>query len=243
MFDLQSILTPEGLISLLTLSLLEIVLGIDNIIFISIVSTKLPKHQQHKARAIGLSLALIFRVLLLTSITWIIGLKEALFYLSDFGVTGRDLILMAGGVFLLVKSIMEIAEKINHKASEIKTKEGLTMKAAILQIIFLDIIFSFDSILTAVGLVSNVLLMIFAVVIAMVIMLIFSEMVSDFINRHPTVKMLALAFLVVIGLMLVLEALHLHIDKTYVYVALGFSLLVEGLNMAMRSKSHRKKED
>lgn len=239
MIDLEGILTLEGMISLLTLSVMEIVLGIDNIIFISIVSTKLPKNQQKKARTIGLSLALIFRVALLFSISWIISLKEPLFHILEFGVTGRDLILFSGGVFLLIKTTMEIVEKINHKASEIKGKEGLTLKGAILQIIFLDIIFSFDSILTAVGLVSNVLLMVLAVIIAMIIMLIFSEVVSDFINKHPTVKMLALAFLIVIGIVLVAESLHLHIDKAYIYVSLAFSLSVELLNMAMRSRAHK----
>ncbi|MEY4110788.1 MAG: hypothetical protein RLZZ46_1143 [Bacteroidota bacterium] len=240
MLDYQSILTTEGLISLFTLSLLEIVLGIDNVIFISIVSTKLPKHQQRKARTIGLSLALIFRVALLFCISWIVGLKEPLFTLSEFQTTGRDLILMAGGLFLLIKTTMEIRDKINHIESESSTREGLTLRSAIIQIVFLDIIFSFDSILTAVGLVSNVLLMIIAVVIAMIIMLVFSSYVSDFINKHPTVKMLALAFLLVIGFVLCAEAIHLHVEKAYIYVALGFSLFVESLNMAMRSRSHRK---
>ncbi len=239
MIDIDGIFTLEGMISLLTLSIMEIVLGIDNIIFISIVSTKLPRNQQKKARTIGLSLALVFRVALLFSISWIISLKDPMFHIVDFGVTGRDLILFAGGVFLLIKTTLEIVEKINHKTTEVKGKEGLTLKGAILQIIFLDIIFSFDSILTAVGLVSNVLLMVMAVIIAMIIMLIFSEVVSDFINKHPTVKMLALAFLMVIGIVLVAESLHLHIDKAFIYVSLAFSLAVELLNMAMRSKAHK----
>jgi predicted tellurium resistance membrane protein TerC len=243
MMDFQSILTSEGLISLFTLTLLEIVLGIDNVIFISIVSTKLPKEQQKKARAIGLSLALIFRVILLFSISWIVSLKDPIFTLDKFQGTGRDLILMAGGLFLLIKTTIEIRDKILHVETETTAREGrITLKNAIIQIVFLDIIFSFDSILTAVGLVTNVLLMIIAVVIAMMVMLAFSSFVSDFINKHPTVKMLALAFLLVIGGVLCAEAIHIHVEKAYIYVALGFSMLVEGLNMAMRSQAHRKIE-
>lgn len=240
MLEYEQILTAEGLISLITLTIMEIILGIDNIIFISLVSTKLPKKQQHRARAIGLTLALLFRVCLLFAISWIVGLKEPMFHIGSFGVTGRDLILFSGGLFLLIKTAKEIYEKIYSLHSASREFGTLTMRSAILQIVFLDIVFSFDSILTAVGLVSNVLLMIIAVVISMIIMLIFSEMVSDFINKHPTVKMLALAFLIVIGLVLVLESLHLHVNKAYIYVSLGFSLGVELLNMAMRSQAHRK---
>lgn len=240
MFDYAALFTSEGFVSLVTLTALEIILGIDNIIFISIVSTKLPKALQRKARRIGLSLALIMRVALLFAITWIAGLKEPMFFIVDFGVTGRDIILFSGGTFLLIKTIIEIVEKIKHKETTSKEYGLLTLKAAIIQIVFLDIVFSFDSILTAVGLVSNVFLMIVAVIIAMVIMLAFADKVSDFINRHPTVKMLALAFLVVIGLVLTLEALHLHIDKAYIYSALAFSLIVEFLNMAYRSQGHKK---
>lgn len=239
MIDVQAIFTFDGLISLVTLTFLEIILGIDNIIFISIVSTKLPKQDQRKARAWGLSLALIFRVALLFSISWIIGLKEPFFHLGEFGVTGKDIILLSGGIFLIIKTIMEIVEKINSSHQKEKEFGKLTLKSAILQIVFLDIIFSFDSILTAVGLVRNVLLMVVAVVIAMIAMLVFSEKVSDFINRHPTVKMLALAFLVMIGIVLVAEGLHQHVEKAYVYVALVFSLAVELLNMAYRSRAHR----
>jgi predicted tellurium resistance membrane protein TerC len=239
MLDYNALFTLDGLISLLTLSVLEIVLGIDNIIFIAIISNKLPKTQQGKARAIGLSLALIIRILLLFSITWLASLKDPLFYISEFGVTGRDLILMSGGIFLIIKTIQEIIEKIQHKVEDEHKLKELTLQEAIIQIVFIDIIFSFDSILTAVGLVSNVLLMIAAVIIAMIIMLIFSGAVSNFINRHPTVKMLALAFLVMIGVVLVLEALHLHVDKAYIYFALVFSMGVEGLNMAYRSNTRK----
>lgn len=240
MIDVNALFTADGLISLLTLTLLEIVLGIDNIIFIAIVSSKLPKNQQGTARGIGLTVALLFRVMLLFGITFIIGLKEPLFSILDFGVTGRDLILFGGGVFLIIKTGIEIYEKIYDKKAAEKNYVGLSMRSAIFQIIFLDIIFSFDSILTAVGLIRNVLIMIIAVVLAMIAMLAFSGGVSDFIEKHPTVKMLALVFLVVIGFVLVAESLHFHVEKGYVYSALVFSMVVEALNMAYRSQAHRK---
>ncbi len=240
MIDFSAFLTADGWVSLLTLSLLEIVLGIDNIIFISLIAGKLELNSQRKkARSIGLLLALVVRISLLFGITWIIGLKEPLFYIGAFGCTGRDLILFAGGVFLIVKTTMEIVEKIKHKESFGPTIKSLTVKSAILQIVFIDIIFSFDSILTAVGLVSNVTLMVFAVIIAMLVMLAFSEKVSGFIFKHPTVKMLALSFLVVIGIALVLESLHCHVEKAYIYSALIFSMGVELLNIKMRSNSHK----
>lgn len=242
MFDISAIATPQGLFSLVTLSLMEIVLGIDNLIFIAIVSAKLKsKANQNKARGIGLSIALVFRICLLFSISWIIGMKDALFSLGSWEVTGRDLILFAGGAFLIVKTSMEIYEKINQQATTTKEKNGaaLSLQSAILQITFLDIIFSFDSILTAVGLIRNVAIMIAAVIISMIVMLVFSAKVSDFINRHPTVKMLALTFLVAIGVLLVLESLHIEIEKGYVYSGLVFALIVELLNMAYRSKAHK----
>jgi len=240
MIDISAILTADGLISLLTLTLLEIILGIDNIIFIAIVSSKLPKNQQDSARGIGLTVALLFRVVLLFGISFIIGLKATLFKIVDFEVTGRDIILFVGGVFLVVKTILEIAEKIYGKKSEEKSSGALTLKSAIAQIIFLDVIFSFDSILTAVGLVRNVMIMILAVVIAMIAMLIFSGKVTDFIEKHPTVKMLALAFLIMIGFTLIAESFHFHVEKAYIYFSLAFSVLVEGLNMAYRSHSKRR---
>lgn len=240
MLNYHEILTIPGLISLLTLTILEVVLGIDNVIFIAIVATKLPKKDQGKARAIGLTLALIFRVCLLFSISWLMSLEAPLMHISEFGVTGRDLILFGGGVFLLYKTSIEIFEKIYGAKEETKDHKNLTLKGAILQIVFIDVVFSFDSILTAVGLVTNVLLMILAVIIAMFFMLLTSAWVSDFINKHPTIKMLALTFLILIGIVLILEALHLHIDKGYVYVALGFSIFVEMLNMAYRSNAHKR---
>ena len=239
--DFQELFSVHAVISMLTLTVLEIVLGIDNIIFIAIIAGKLPeRNDRRKARATGLSLALIMRIALLFSITWVIGLKDPLFYISDFGATGRDLILFAGGVFLLFKTTVEIHEKIEGRGEQEVNVKKAALSAIVMQIVFIDIVFSFDSILTAVGLVSNVLIMIIAVIIAMFIMLAFSEKVSDFINKHPTIKMLALAFLLMIGMILIMDAFHFHVPKQYIYVAMAFSLLVEGLNMRMRSKRAKK---
>ncbi len=240
--DFQELFTVTSLISLLTLSVLEIVLGIDNIIFISIVAGKLPKNQQGKARAIGLMLALVMRVALLFSISFIVGLKDALFYIGDFGVTGRDLILFAGGVFLLYKTTIELHNKIQgYDEDGIKVKK-ISFNGIVFQIVLIDIVFSFDSILTAVGLVTNLLIMILAVVIAMIIMIVFSGKVSDFINKNPTIKVLALSFLLMIGMILVMESLHQHVDKKIVYISIGFSLFVEMMNINMRKKADKQKD-
>ena len=233
----EAFFTINGLITLLSLTVLEIVLGIDNIIFISIVAGKLPKSSQHRARLIGLSLALIFRILLLSIISWIASLKEPLLHVGDFGASGRDLILLAGGIFLVFKTVMEIREKLiqdEHEESGSVTAVGFAK--AIAQIVILDIVFSFDSILTAVAISSNLVIMILAVMIAIVIMIAFSGIVSDFINKYQTIKMLAMVFLVAIGIVLILESLHIeenyHVDlKPYVYVAMAFSLIVETLNL------------
>src|ERR1035437_6279243 len=239
--NFQELFSIHALISMLTLSVLEIVLGIDNIIFIAIVAGKLPERKdQRKARTIGLSLALIMRILLLFSITFVIGLKDPLFTIIDFGVTGRDIILFGGGIFLLIKTTLEIHNKIEGEGETPINVKSVALNAIIMQIVFIDIIFSFDSILTAVGLVSNVLIMIGAVIVGMFIMLWFSEKVSDFINKHPTIKMLALAFLLMIGMVLILDAFHFHVPKQYIYISMAFSLLVEGLNMRMRSKRGKK---
>ncbi|MFN4121849.1 MAG: TerC family protein [Flavobacteriales bacterium] len=234
----QAVFTIDGLVVLLTLGLLEIILGVDNIIFISIICGRLPKEQQAKGRILGLGLALLFRIGLLSIIAWIAGLTGELFRIVDFAVSGRDLILFAGGVFLLVKTSLEILHKINGR-DELKpgeTPKFISFSSAILQIILIDLVFSFDSILTAVGLSKNLVIMVLAVVFAMVVMMIFSGVVSNFINKHPTVKMLALAFLLVIGAVLVLESLHLHVEKAYIYSAMGFSLMVELLNMQMHKQ-------
>ncbi len=233
----EAFFTVNGIITMFSLTLLEIVLGIDNIIFISIVAGKLPRSSQQRARMIGLSLALIFRILLLSVISWIAGLTEPLFHFGNFGASGRDLILMAGGLFLTFKTIMEIYEKLSRdEHEETGTVTAVGFAKAIVQIVILDIVFSFDSILTAVAISSNLVIMILAVIIAIIIMIAFSGVVSDFINKYQTIKMLAMVFLVAIGLVLILESLHIeetfHLDlKPYVYVAMAFSLTVETLNL------------
>lgn len=226
--------SPEGLISLLTLTLLEVVLGIDNIIFISIVAGKLPQEQQLKARTIGLGLALLMRVALLFGISWIIGLTKPLFTIFDYSASWRDLILFAGGLFLLAKSTTEIHSKVSGDEELMHIERGMGFTKAVFQIVLLDIVFSFDSILTAIGLVDQFIIMVVAVVIAMAIMLAFAGTVSAFVNRHPTVKILALSFLLMIGLLLVLDAVHVHVPKGYVYFSLAFSLFIEFLNLRMR---------
>ena len=239
--DFQELFSVASLISLLTLSVLEIVLGIDNIIFISIISSKLPKAEQGKARTIGLMLALIMRVALLFSISWIVGLKEPLFHIMDFGVTGRDMILFAGGVFLLYKTTIEIHNKVQgYEEDGVKVKR-ISFNSIVFQIVLIDIVFSFDSILTAVGLVTNLLIMILAVIIAMIIMILFSGKVSAFINENPTIKILALSFLLMIAIVLIAEAFHEHVDKKFIYISIAFSLFVESLNIRMRKK-HEKRD-
>ncbi len=238
----ESLLTIEGLVGLVTLVLMEIVLGIDNIIFIAILCGFIPdKADQRRARTIGLTLAMVIRVLLLFTISWIIKLVDPLFHISDFGVTGRDLILFSGGLFLIFKTTQEIFHKLKGDGMEHGPKaRTLTVGQAILQITIIDIIFSFDSILTAVGLSRDIGVMVTAVVISMIVMLLFAPYVSDFINNYPSLKVLALAFLIVIGLLLVVEALHFHIDKSYVYVSMGFAFAVELLNIRIRGVQHRK---
>lgn len=234
---MTEILTFAGIISLLSLTLMEIVLGVDNIIFISILTGRLPEHQQKKARLIGLSLALIMRIALLFMITWLIGLSETLFTLFEHDFSGRDIILMLGGVFLIYKSVGEIHEKLEGAEKEESEIKKLTMNTAIFQIVMLDIVFSFDSILTAIGLVQNVMIMVIAVIISMIIMIISSGRISSFINEHPTIKMLALAFLLMIGILLMVEGFHVHIPKGYIYFAMFFALLVELLNLKAKAKN------
>ncbi len=239
----EHILTVNGLINLLTLTLLEIILGVDNIIFISIISGKLPRSQQGTARFWGLLLALFMRVVLLSFITYLVGMNKPLFNIGEFGATGRDLILFAGGVFLTYKTIAEIWEKLTyHEAKDINVKQR-TLFGAIVQIVLIDIVFSFDSILTAVAMTQDLAVMISAVVVSMIIMMVFSGKVSEFINRNPSIKMLALFFLLLIGFVLMADGLHLEFDKNYLYVALGFSLIVEVLNMRMRKVMYGHKKD
>jgi predicted tellurium resistance membrane protein TerC len=228
----EALFSSAGLISLITLVVMEIVLGVDNVIFIAILTGKLPKEQQAKARAIGLSLALIMRIGLLFTIKWIMTLLT----IWSIGLTGRDLVLLAGGLFLLYKSVMEILDKLQGVEEAAPKIKVLNFKMAVIQIVLIDIVFSFDSILTAVGLVDNLLIMILAVIISLFIMLLFSKYVSDFVNNHPTVKMLALCFLLMIGVLLVAEGFHCHLSKATIYFAMGFSFMVELLNLRLRDK-------
>lgn len=228
----------ESWIALLTLTFLEIVLGIDNIIFISIVSNKLPTSEQPKARNIGLTLALVFRVALLLGITWIISFTQPLFTLFGTEFSGRDLILLAGGLFLIFKSTMEIHHKMEGTPEKHSDAKASSLFTVIAQIILLDLIFSFDSILTAVGLTDQLILMIIAVIISIGIMMVFAKNIADFISKHPTLEVLALSFLILIGFMLGIEALSYHVPKGYIYFAVFFSLIVEVLNMKIRKKKN-----
>lgn len=229
-------LSAESWIALLTLTFLEIVLGVDNIIFISIVSNKLPVNQQKKARTTGLLLALIFRIAMLLSISWIIGFTKPLFSVFDFDFSVRDLILLAGGIFLIFKSTVEIHHKMEGEHDEKGSKESVTFGQIIFQIVALDIIFSFDSILTAIGLTDELMLMIIAVIISIMVMIAFSGKISNFIKKHPTLEVLALSFLILIGFMLMIEAFEFHVPKGYIYFAVFFSLFVEVLNIKIRKR-------
>jgi predicted tellurium resistance membrane protein TerC len=232
---------PEIWISLTTLTLLEIVLGIDNIIFISILSGKLPADQQAKARRLGLALALITRVILLCGLAWVVKLDKPFWepkILSwQLAISGKDLILVLGGLFLLGKSVFEIHEKLEGEDGQVTNKIVPTFNSVIIQILMLDIVFSLDSVITAVGMVKQIEVMIAAVIIAMVVMLVFVNKISAFVDRHPTIKMLALSFLILIGTMLVAEGFHQHINKGYIYFAMTFALGVEFLNMRLRAKA------
>ena len=223
----------ELALAFLTLTFLEIVLGVDNIIFISILTNKLPSEIRKKARRLGIALALVFRVLMLLSITWIMGFQEALFQIKDHPVSGRDLVLFAGGVFLLWKATKEIYEVMEAGGAKHgqDTNVAKSFAGIIVQIALLDIVFSFDSILTAIGMTDNLQIMIAAIVVAMFVMLQFSGPVSKVIEKHPSLQVLALAFLILIGFMLVAESAGYHMPKEYIYIAVGFSLAVEWLNI------------
>lgn len=232
---------PDVWIGLLTLTLLEIVLGIDNLIFISILSGKLPKEQQAKARKVGLALALVTRILLLCSLAWVMKLDKP-FWRSELlghavSLSGKDMILLLGGLFLVFKSTREIHEKIEGGHEEQVVKKVPSFNAAIVQILLLDIVFSLDSVITAVGMANQLGVMIAAVVIALGVMLKYAGVVSDFVHQHPTLKMLALSFLLLIGVTLVAEGTHQHVNKGYIYFAMAFSFAVELLNLKLRKKS------
>lgn len=242
---MEGLFTAEALIALLTLTVLEVVLGVDNIIFISILAGKLPQEQQARARTIGLSLAMITRILLLFSITWIIRLEGTLFTLP-FGflgaegseISGRDLILFGGGLFLVGKATYEIHEKLEGESGHSEARIAPSFTSVIIQILLLDIVFSLDSVITAIGMADQLWVMVTAVIIAVAIMLFSAGAISDFVNRHPTVKMLALAFLILIGVNLIGEGAGQHIPKGYIYFAMAFSVFVEMLNLRVRSATH-----
>jgi len=249
--DFSILLTWSGLLYLVILSLLEIVLGIDNIIFISIVSDKLPKADQRKARNIGLSLALIVRLFLLSVVAWIMGMTKPLFTVYDIPISGQSLVLLIGGLFLIYKSTTEMHDSVvgNHEESAGKGKA--TLKAVISQIVMIDIVFSFDSIISAIGMTNGIaketghnpmVIIYLAVIVSMGIMLLFAKPISDFINDRPTIKMIALGFLVTIGVILVAEAFGQHIPKGYIYFAMVYSLLVEFLNIKMRKNKEEKEK-
>lgn len=232
------LLSPENLIALLTLTALEIVLGIDNIIFIAILVGKLKGEQQRKARTLGLSLAMLMRIALLLAINWIMLLTEPLFAIFSHDFSGRDLILLLGGLFLIAKATFEIHDKIENPEGQEKElkKKAVSFASVITQIVLIDIVFSLDSVITAVGMSNNIPVMVTAVVIAVLVMMFFAKSIGEFIEEHPTFKMLALAFLLLIGVMLVADGCGKHVDKGYIYFAIGFSLGVEMLNMKIRKK-------
>jgi len=230
----------DAWISLATLTGLEIVLGIDNIVFLSLTTGKLPKHQQPLARRVGLSLALFMRLGLLFTITWVMGLKANLFTLFDHPFSARDLILLGGGLFLLAKSTHEMFERLEvepHEGDEKKGSKGRSSFAfAIVQIVILDIVFSLDSVITAVGMARDLSIMSTAVVLAVIVMLLFAGAIGNFVNRHPSMRVLALSFLLLIGALLVAEGMGQHINKGYIYFAMAFSLGVELINMKLRTR-------
>ncbi len=241
---MEWIADPQIWISLFTLTALEVVLGIDNIIFISILAGKLPADQQDRARKTGLMLAMVTRVLLLMSISWLLGLTKPLFELPFFHhpISGKDIILLAGGLFLIGKSVFEIHEKLEGEDGHATASLAkVTFTAVVAQILVLDVVFSLDSVITAVGMADHLPVMIAAVIIAIGIMLWAAKSISDFVNRHPTLKMLALSFLILIGVMLVGESLGHHIPKGYIYFAMAFSFGVEMLNLRMRAKKNAAK--
>ena len=231
------ITTAEGWVALGTLTLLEIVLGIDNIVFISILAGKLPAADRERARLTGLSLAMLMRIALLLSITWVMGLTATLFTVLEQEISGRDLILIVGGLFLIAKSTHEIHEKLEGQEGEGSARIAPSFAAVIVQILLLDIVFSLDSVITAVGMANDLIVMVAAVVIAVGVMLVFARSIGEFVERHPTLKMLALSFLLLIGMTLVADGLHQHISKGYIYFAMGFSVFVEMLNLRLRSRA------
>jgi len=229
---MEWLLQPEALISLFTLTALEIVLGIDNIIFISILASKLPENQQGKARKLGLLLALVTRVLLLCGLAWLVKLTNPILW----GFSGRDLILLIGGLFLIGKATHEIHDKLEGEEDHAGKRVAPSFASVLIQIMLLDVVFSLDSVITAVGMVKDVRIMIIAVIIAVIVMMVFADSISKFIDARPTLKILALSFLILVGFVLVLESFHKEVPKGYIYFAMAFSFGVEMLNLKMRAK-------
>lgn len=227
---------PQTWIAFVTLVALELVLGVDNVIFISILAGKLPASQQARARQTGIALAVISRILLLFSLSWIIGLTEPLFSVLTFKVSGRDIVLFAGGLFLLAKATSEIHQKLEGVEGHSSARVTATFAGVMLQVLLLDVVFSLDSVITAVGMVDHLPIMIAAVIVAAGAMILLAGVIGDFVERHPTIKMLALSFLLLIGFTLVVESLHQHIPKGYIYFAMGFSVFVEMLNLRLRKE-------
>ena len=236
---MQWISDPNAWIALLTLTALEIVLGIDNIVFITILAGKLPPRDRHRARQMGLAVAMISRILLLLSISWIMGLTQPLITVAGNGLSGRDIILLVGGMFLIWKATREIHEKVEDEEDHDTRPAKVSFASVIFQIMLLDIVFSLDSVITAVGMADDIGVMISAVVISVGIMMFAAKSVGDFVQRHPTVKMLALAFLILIGTNLMAEGWHFHIPKGYVYFAMAFSVFVEMLNLRVSKRKGR----
>jgi len=231
---MEALFTADNMIALATLTALEVVLGVDNVIFISILAGKLPAAQQARARRVGLLAAMIMRILLLFSLAWIVRLTEPLFTVFGRGISGRDLILLGGGLFLLAKATIEIHDKLEGVEGERSAKVAPSFGAVIFQIMLLDIVFSLDSVITAVGMAESITVMVVAVMLAVGIMMISATSVSEFVQQHPTVKVLALSFLMLIGMSLVGEGLGQHIPKGYIYFAMGFSVFVEMINLRLR---------
>lgn len=234
---MEELFSVQAIVPFLTLCALELVLGIDNVIFISILSGKLPKDQQQKARTVGLSLAVITRVCLLLSLAWVIGLTAPLFTVLNEEVSGRDLILIIGGLFLIAKSTHEIHSKLEADETTTGTKASSKFFGVIFQILLLDVVFSLDSVITAVGMVNQISIMIAAVIVSTFVMVFLAKPISDFVDRHPTIKILALSFLLLIGVTLIAEGLDQHISKGYIYFSMAFSLFVEILNIRLRKKT------
>lgn len=234
---MEWISSPDAWVGLLTLVVMEIVLGVDNVVFISILAGKLPAEQQAKARQVGLGLALLLRIGMLLMISWIAQLTAPLFTIMGQEISGRDLILIIGGLFLIGKATTEIHERLEGHTGKQSTKVAPSFQAVIIQILLLDIVFSLDSVLTAIGMVDQITIMILAVIIAVGVMLVSAGAISNFVNQHPTVKMLALSFLLLIGLMLLAEGFDQHIPKGYIYFAIAFSIFVEFLNLRAKGKS------